>query len=682
MTSRPAGRDPDVLRPDVLRPDALRPDALRPDVVVGDGLGPDVVLGATGTLATFNRAGVLGPADIHVATRVARLASDGDELVALAVALAVRGPRFGHVYVDVANVRDTIADVDEDVDLDALPWPDPAEWVSRLRASPLVSIEESALDGRPLRLVGSALYLDRYWRDEQAVAADLIARVDGPQPAVDEPTLTGGLTRLFGDGGGGEQRRAAAVAVLRRLTVIAGGPGTGKTTTVARVLALLEEQALASGERPPLVGLAAPTGKAAARMEEAVRAEARHLDVEEFVRARLLSISASTLHRLLGARPDSSSRFRHHRHNRLPHDVLIVDETSMVSLSLMSRFMEAVRPEARLVLLGDPEQLSSVEAGAVLGDIVGPAADGIPAIGDGPGRFEQVTRLPVPVIPSTRKSEGERRPPPPEGRLRDGIVVLRTNYRFRGPLAQLAAAIRSGNAHETVAILTSGEPAIRWVAADVGEDQVSANARTLEPVRAAAVDAGRAMLEAATAGDGEGALAALGRFRVLCAHRRGRASVSVWTQRVEAWLAEEVDGFSTSRAWYLGRPVVVTANDYGLRLFNGDTGVVVARAQGGLEVVFRRGGALVSVSPSRLPALDTAFVMTVHKAQGSEFRDVAILLPAPSSPILTRQLLYTAVTRAQEGVIVAGSEEAVRAAVIRPIARASGLTRRLWPSAD
>jgi exodeoxyribonuclease V alpha subunit len=342
--------------------------------------------------------------------------------------------------------------------------------------------------------------------------------------------------------------------------------------------------------------------------------------------------------------------------------------------------MEAVRPEARLVLLGDPEQLSSVEAGAVLGDIVGPAADGIPAIGAGPGQFEPATSLPLPVVASPRTSEADRRPPPLVGRLRDGIVVLRTNYRFRGPLAQLAAAIRSGDASETVAILTSGGPAIRWVAADVAEDQVSASARPLEPVRAAAVDAGRAMLEAATAGDGEGALAALGRFRVLCAHRRGRASVSVWTQRVEEWLAQDVDGFSTSRAWYLGRPVVVTANDYGLRLFNGDTGVVVARAQGGLEVVFRRGGALVSVSPSRLPALDTAFAMTVHKAQGSEFKEVAILLPAPASPILTRQLLYTAVTRAQEGVVVAGSEEAVRAAVIRPIARASGLTRRLWPA--
>jgi exodeoxyribonuclease V alpha subunit len=587
------------------------------------------------------------------------------------------------VYVDLATVRDTIADIDEDVDIDALPWPDPGEWVARLRASPLVTVEGAGPGDRPLRLAGSALYLDRYWQDETAVAADLIARLEGDQPAVDEATLSRGLARLFGDDLTGEQRWAAAVAVLRRLSVIAGGPGTGKTTTVARVLVLLEEQAMASGDRPPLVGLAAPTGKAAARMEEAVRAEAQRINVEDAIRDRLLSVSASTLHRLLGTRPDSSSRFRHYRHNRLPHDVLIVDETSMVSLSLMSRFIEAVRAEARLILLGDPEQLSSVEAGAVLGDIVGPVQDGLLTPTDAErARMGRVTAAPFGAAASVPHIESDRRTPIAAGRLGDGIVVLRTNYRFRGPLAQLAAAIRSGDAEETVAILGSGQPGIRWVAVDVSEEQAMlGNAGALQPVRTAVVDAGRAMLSAAATANGEAALAALGRFRVLCAHRKGRASVSLWTQRVEDWLAEEVEGFSASRTWYLGRPVIVTANDYGLRLFNGDTGVVVARTGGGIDVVFRRGRSLVGVSPSRLPALETAFAMTVHKAQGSEFQEVAILLPASSSPILTRQLFYTAVTRAQEGIIVAGSEEAVRTAVLRPVARASGLTRRLWPSA-
>ena len=643
--------------------------------VVAGATGTDlfdayVVLAATGTLAAFNHAGVLVPADVHVATRLARLGSEGDERVALAVALAVRGPRFGHVYVDLATVRGTVADVDDEVDLDALPWPDPEGWVELVAGSPLVAVGELRPGDRPLRLVGTALYLDRYWRDERAVAADLAARAAGVQPVVDEKLLSSGLARLFSDDASGEQRWAAAAAVLRRLSVVAGGPGTGKTTTTARIVALLEEQAAVLGNRPPLVGLAAPTGKAAARMEEAVRAEAQRIEVDDAVRDRLLSVSASTLHRLLGARPDSASRFRHNRHNLLPHDVLIVDETSMVSLSLMARLIEAVRADARLILLGDPEQLSSVEAGAVLGDIVGPAPDGMRMNSEASDQLRRVTGM------ALRSSS-----PPTGVRVGDGIVVLRTNYRFRGPLAELAAAIRAGNGDQAVEVLSFGHPAIRWLPVDVAGDETAfAESAVLEPVRVAVTAAGTALLEAGTAGDGDAALDALSRFRVLCAHRRGPAGVSMWTQRIEDWLAASVEGFTAGRAWYLGRPVIITANDYSLRLFNGDTGAVVAREDGGVGVVFRRGGSLVSISPSRLSAVDTVFAMTVHKSQGSEFRQIAILLPPPTSAVLTRELLYTAVTRAQESVIVAGSEESIRAAVARPIDRASGLTRRLWTS--
>src|SRR5581483_9017056 len=282
--------------------------------------------------------------------------------------------------------------VDNPVDLQTLPWPEPGPWVAGLAASPLVA---TGLDGpgdRPLRLVGSWVYLDRYWREERQVAADLAARAGQPMAGVDTAVLDAGLDRLFppappsgvpdpsdgsvrntgtaagpgdgavgqvgsatvagdGDGGPDRQRLAAETAVRRALTVVAGGPGTGKTTTVARILALLDEQAAAAG-----------------------------LPVDERRRQRLLATHASTIHRLLGWQPGNRSRFRHHRGNRLPHDVVIVDETSMVSLSQMAKLVEAVRPDARLVLVGDPQQLASVEAGAVLGDIVGPAAGG----GDGP----------------------------------------------------------------------------------------------------------------------------------------------------------------------------------------------------------------------------------------------------------------------------------------------------------
>jgi exodeoxyribonuclease V alpha subunit len=625
----------------------------------------DLVQAASGLLGAFNRAGVLAAADVHVARRLARLAGEDDQRVALAVALAVRGPRFGHVFTDLAAVRHTAGGLDEDIDVDALPWPEQHEWLSALAASRLVSVGETGAADRPLRLVGTALYLDRYWRDEGAVAHDLLARARHGQVGADLTALADGLERLFPDDAVGEQRWAASTAVLRRLSVIAGGPGTGKTTTVGRVLALLEEQALVTGARPPLVGLAAPTGKAAARLEEAVHGEARRMDIHPDVRARIHGLGASTLHRLLGRRPDSTSRFRYDRHNHLPHDVLIIDETSMVSLSLMARLTEAVRPDARLVLVGDPEQLASVEAGAVLGDLVGPALQSLRMTPEARAQLEKVSGAAPPAGPGDARVG-----------LGDGIVVLRSNHRFGNHLAALATAVRAGDADRVIDLLSSGHPACQWLPIDPGAEPSSS--AQLQPIRAAVTATGAALLEAASAGDGPRALELLARFRVLCAHRRGPAGVDTWTARVEQWLAESAGAFTAGGPWYPGRPVLVTANDYGLRLFNGDTGAVVARPDGGVSVVFPQGGSLVAVSPSRLASVETVFAMTVHKAQGSEFRQVAVLLPAAESRILTRELIYTAVTRARERLILAASEQSIRAGIARPVARASGLTARLW----
>jgi len=618
-----------------------------------DRLDAQSVLGLppNGLLAQFNRAGVLMAADVHVASMLARLGWDVDELVALAAALAVRAPRVGHVLVDLATVRETAtADAEDEADLSGLPWPALELWTEHVASSPAVSVGDGGPDDRPLRLVGTGLYLDRYWRDEVSVASDLIARSSAEPFSPEEALLRDGLARLLHDDLGGLQRTAAEIAVRRHFSVIAGGPGTGKTTTVARLLALLEEQAAISGGPPLLVALAAPTGKAAARMAEAVHAEGRKLDVDEVVRARLLTLGASTVHRLLGRHPASANRFRHNRDNRLPHDVVIVDETSMMSLPLMARLLEAVQEDARLVLLGDQEQLASVEAGAVLGDIVGPAAASLSAA-------------------SGTSPVGEC------------ITVLRTNHRFRGPLAELASAVRAGDEDAVLAALSEGPagpegpeaPSItRWLAVDVA----SADDAALEPVHSAVRALGRLLADAGRHGDGNGALDALGQLRLLCAHRAGPAGASTWNARVERWVA---DGpVSSEGGWYVGRPVIVTQNDYSLGLFNGDTGVVIARPDGGLTVAFRRGAEIVTVSPSRLAAVDTAFAMTAHRAQGSEFDEVVVLLPPASSRILTRELLYTAVTRARRSVVLVGTEESVRAAVSRPIARASGLTARLW----
>jgi exodeoxyribonuclease V alpha subunit len=585
---------------------------------------------APGVLREFNEAGLLTPADVHVATRLTELANEADDWVALATALAVRGPRLGHVYVDIATVRDTATvDTEEPVDLTALPWPPADAWLERLAQSSLVAVGEDGDPDRPLRLVGTALYLDRYWREERQVAIDLLTVRDGPPVDVDDALLTDGLTRLFqGDEPDNRQRVAAETAVRSRFAVVAGGPGTGKTTTVARILALLFEQST----DPPLVALAAPTGKASARLTEAVHEEAAKLDISDDTRTRLLALDASTLHRLLGWRPGTHSRFRHDRTNRLPHDVVIVDETSMVSLSLMARLIESVRPDARLILVGDPGQLTSIEAGAVLGDIVGPATD--------------------------------------EVDTKTGIVVLDRVHRFGGAIARVAEAIRHGDADATIEALAD----VTWIPVDPAAPE---SQPALGPVHDGAIECFRAVTNAAQAGEAAEAIEALSTFRVLCAHRRGSHGVTGWTSRIETWLAHELDGFGTEGDWYTGRPLLVTENDYGLGLFNGDTGVVIAGRDGHLTAAFERRGEIAAFSPTRLAAVDTVYAMTVHKSQGSQFDTAAVILPDPTSPILTRELLYTAVTRARRRLILVGTEEAVRDAVARPVARASGLRWRL-----
>ena len=572
----------------------------------------------------------------------------------------------------------------------------PLHGRARSARSALVACgEDDDGPGRPLRLVGSRLYLDRYWREERQVATDLLALASDGSPRADAPpgaglpgaglpgaglpgaglpgdglpgdglpgaglrgdgsggvpadgtrvgddgSLADGLRRLFGDDPDDRQRRAAATAATRRLTVVAGGPGTGKTTTVARILALLAEQGASAGRPPALVALAAPTGKAAARLEEAVHAEARALDVDEHVRAQLLGLEGLTLHRLLGWRPGSHSRFRHDRANRLPHDVVVVDETSMVSLSLMARLVEAVRPGARLVLVGDPGQLTSIEAGAVLGDIVGPAA------------------------------LGDARQAPGRADIAGGIVVLDRSHRFGPGIAALADAVRRGDEAATLKALRGHPGEVTWLDVDA-----AAEPDALAPIREGAVASGRATWKCAAAGDATAALAALGAFRVLCAHRRGDHGAATWRAHVQAWLAGAIEGFAAGGEWYVGRPVLVTENDYGLRLYNGDTGVVVAGPDGRPGAAFERHEGLVS--PARLEAVETVYAMTIHKAQGSQFHTAAVVLPPGSSPILTRELLYTAVTRARTRLVVAGTEDAVRAAVRRPVARASGLRARLW----
>ncbi|MBL8774639.1 MAG: exodeoxyribonuclease V subunit alpha [Acidimicrobiales bacterium] len=622
-----------------------------------DGRRPTV---GAGLLRALGDATVLAAADVRTALTLVRLAdtdgtaTDPDGHVALAAALAVRAVRLGHVHADLATAATTVAPDDEEVDVAlvaALPWPEPEAWVAAVAAHPLTAVGADGPADRPLRLIGTCLYLDRYWRHERAITADLLARVGGPPPAVDAAALADGLDRLFppdppststpaSSSETGEpanpdddQRRAATTAVERRFSVVAGGPGTGKTTTVARILALLHEQAAASGAPPPRVALAAPTGKAAARLTEAVHAEAAGLDTDDTVKAALRATTASTLHRLLGWRPGSRSRFRHDAANQLPHNVVIVDESSMVGLSMMAKLLDAVRPTARLVLVGDPRQLASVEAGAVLGDIVA---------------------SPLP-----------------------GSIVLRRVHRFGGSIATVARAIESGDGDAVVdALRHPGAEDVTWLEIDDDADPTTAPALTA--VRAAVVDTARAVVAAAEAGDAAGALEALRAVQVLCAHRRGPAGAARWRSEIERWLRSTIPGYGAG-PWYPGRPLMVTENDYALGVFNGDSGVVIDAGDGLLRAVFERRGEPLVVRPTRLASVESLYAITIHKSQGSQFGHVVVRLPDPGSPVLTRELLYTAVTRAQQRLTVLGTEAAVRAAVARPVARASGLTAALTP---
>lgn len=620
-------------------------------------------------LASFNAAAVLSSADVHVARRLGRLCGETDERVLLAVALTVRAVRSGSVCVRLDDLDTlTVPEAEDAAPAEELPWPEVGPWESAVRASPVVAVDGDEGPPRPVRWVDGRLYLDRYWRDEQVVRVNVVERLSVARPAGDAHRLAEACARQFPAPQDDRQRLAAAAAALSPLTVLTGGPGTGKTTTVARVLAVLHEMS-GPGLR---VALAAPTGKAAARLQEAVRDVVAGMTAAD--RQRIGQPEATTIHRMLGWRPGSSTRFRHDREHHLPHDVVVVDETSMVSLPLMARLLEALRPQARLLLVGDPDQLASVEAGAVLGDLVARPSAG--------GALEAalLQTLPddVPADPEARAALGR------------GVVRLEQVHRHGAVIARLAAAVRAGDADQALELLRAGGEGITFIEApEEAQDDIA-----LHEVRERAQQAGTALIEAARAGDVRGALVALEQHRVLVAHRRGPAGVTRWAARVEEWVQQAWatsgsdagdDPAAWSGPWYPGRPLLVTQNDRDTGLYNGDTGVVVASAPsphapghppphvGGTVAAFGDPSRPLTVRPHRLPPVETVHAMTVHRSQGSQFRHVSLVLPPATSPLLTRELLYTAITRARDGVCVVGTAEAVRVAVERPVRRASGL---------
>ena len=550
------------------------------------------------------------PADaLRVARRISGIVGDESDETVLAVCLALSALGNGSVLLDLAHPDRALPPVEDDVS--DLEWPDPNWWRDHLARSPVTTDEGTPA---PLVLEGDHVYLQRYWRAEQRIADNILALIDVDS---DKDTASDDVRVADGDGPDGdrgdavgldtEQRAAVGAALTSRVLILTGGPGTGKTHTIARILR--ELAALPGGNRS--IALAAPTGKAAARMKQAI-AESEGAD------SRIRRMDASTLHRLLGSVPGDLATFRRTRKDPLPHDVVIVDETSMMDVAILDALLEALRPDCRLILVGDADQLASVSAGNALADLARSR-----------------------VVPT---------------------VELTTNHRNKGGVAALATAIRDGDIEAVDGLLAAdgeGAPDLHWF------DDIR---RPPELVGEWITRWGSELRAAAGAGDVPGALSALDGVRVLCAHRRGPSGVSTWSRYV-------VDDFRPGPGtWPLGQPMMVTRNRVVPDLFNGDTGVVIA--DGGIpRVAFTD---RIVVAPERLGSdAEASYALTIHKSQGSQFDRVVVVLPDPGSRILTRELLYTAVTRARDEVAVIGSRESLHAALARRVTRASGLTDRL-----
>jgi exodeoxyribonuclease V alpha subunit len=608
------------------------------------------------TLETLLELGVLSELDRALAETLGRIADERDERVLLAAALASSAVQNGHTCVELAHVIERPLYDEAGETVVAVSYPEVGAWLEALRSSRLVAQgAQSEKQPRPLVLgSGSRVYLARYFEYERRLAEALLGRVGSAAGDIDVVTLQSGLERLFPEGSPGakEQRLAAVLALSSRLSVISGGPGTGKTFTVAKILVLLQEQALAKGRELARVELLAPTGKAAQRLGEALRKNLEALTHDPRI-ADGIPKAASTIHRALKYQPRTPTRFRHHRENPLVADLVVVDEASMVDLALMAKLVDAVPEDARLVLLGDKDQLASVEAGSILADMYAGSSRGFSA--PCAERVQRLTGSPL--------ASGDGAPS-----LADGMIELVQSHRFRegGGIFELARAVNAGDAGRALAVLGESpfvtlEPL----------PEPAALARSLGPV----VEEKFGRLGGASVDE---KLALLDGFRLLCAHRRGPYGVETINELIALHLRKR-GLLEASGDFYDGRPIIVTANDYQVELYNGDVGVIGREGASDVpSALFPGPAGRRSIALALLPPHETAFAMSVHKAQGSEFDEVLLLLGDRPSPLLTRELVYTAVTRARKRVRIFAAREIFAGAVASRVQRASGLRERLW----
>jgi exodeoxyribonuclease V alpha subunit len=627
------------------------------------------VLIMTGTqLSLYNE--YFSDLDIHFARFMGRLSGNHAPEILLAAAMVSRFTREGNICLDLRSVEGSLLNDDND-GADAMVLPALAKWSAVLEGCKVVG---SPGDYKPLILDNrSRLYLYRYWDYERTLAdfiRDRIGNIENKNNRrdlgeADIVLFRESLSRLFpatpdDDGDTNWAKIAAVTALLKRFSVISGSPGTGKTTVVAKVLALLVEQSQGKELR---IALAAPTGKAAFRLQEAIRRNREGLATPDAVKAAIPD-NAATIHRLLGSLRNSPY-FRHNKGNPLPFDLVVIDEASMVDLPLMSKLVQAMPTEARLILLGDRDQLSSVEAGAVLGDICG-LGETRPYSSDFADAMKALTGHDL-AGSSALSMPG----------IQDCIAGLKKNYRFEkdSGISRVCNEVNAGNSQDAMSILRSDAYGdISW--SDVREsDAVVSAMREIVNKRF------KNYLKVTDLHNNlEHTLDLFEEFRILCAVRQGPFGVVALNRIVERILKES-NLIKPEGQWYSGRPIMITRNDYNLRLFNGDVGIILPDydQDNELRAFFRDAGGIIrKFPPVTLPEHETVFAMTVHKSQGSEFETILFILPDYDSPVLTRELIYTGITRAKKHVEIWGSEGIFRAAVSRRIMRTSGLYDALY----
>jgi len=559
------------------------------------------------------------------------------ELVSFVAACVSRALREGHPCLPVSSLADSpIVDSEGNV---TGAFPSEEELLAALSSASSVTCEpeRDVAITTPLVLDSSQrIYATRYFEHEQIVSqrlADLLGEETEDSRA---DWLQERLAHYFrSEPGEGQdlQRLAAERALQRRFTVISGGPGTGKTSTVVKILVLLLEKARHEGSRYPVVQLMAPTGKAAARMSDAIESAVGRMGLDEEIRTQLSS-TATTIHRALGVLPYSSTRYARGRERRLSADVVLVDEASMVDLGLMRHLLDALPDGARLILLGDRNQLASVEAGSVLAEL--------------------------------GSALGEK-----TGDEASAMVELKKSYRFSSDsgIYALSSAVRQGDGSGAERIVSEKRDDLAY-GGGLDDDSGSLRKLVLEFY-------GFALKQKSA----DGALSAMNRFRLLCAHRKGVFGVEGINEQVRRWLSD-AGLLPRDGEFYRGRLILVTTNDYGVRLQNGDVGILWPDEEGHLLAYFSTVNSegdvqLRALSPAQLPAHESAFAMTIHKSQGSEHEEVAVLLPEESSPLLTRELVYTGITRAKKRAHLFGPLSSLSAASARSVTRHSGLGNTL-----